>query len=136
MLLKGASAAGGAGSSSSSSLLPFMLASQGGNGGSSMLPMMMMMGSGGFGGGSTNPLAQFAMLNAFRREGGGSAEDAADFGEVGQTLGFTRAVILSASSETSQDASDNAPGSGVPIPLEVVVPENAPDSADKVDEST
>jgi hypothetical protein len=116
-----------------------MLASHGGNSGSSMLPMMMMMGSGGFGGGNTNPLAQFAMLNAFRREGGGDAEDAAEFGEVGQTLGFTRAVV---SSETSQDSSDSAHGisSGVPpIPLEVVVSESAPDSADKtasVDEST
>lgn len=91
MLLSKGTSVGGS-SSSASSLLPLMLASQGG-GSSSMLPMMMMSGGFGSSGSSSNMLTQFAMLNSFRREGEGEAQDSTSLGEIGQTLGFTRAVV-------------------------------------------
>lgn len=90
LLNKGTSASSS--TSTSNNLLPLMLASQG-RGSSSMLPMMMM--SGGFGGSSSssNLLSQFAMFNAFRREGEGEAQNSTNLGELGQKLGFTRAVV-------------------------------------------
>jgi len=92
MLLKGASSAGGS-TSTSNNLLPFMLATQGGSS-SSMLPMMMMMGAGSSSGtsSSSNMLTNLAMINAFR-EGAGDAENTSSLGQLGQSLGFTRAVV-------------------------------------------
>lgn len=70
-----------------------------------MLPMMMMMNPSSFSGTNANMLTQFAMLNAFRREGDGEAQDAQSLGEVGENLGFTRAVVSKSSSDTQSDSS-------------------------------
>jgi hypothetical protein len=94
------------GSGSTDNMLPLMLATQGGGSSSSMLPMMMMMGSGSLG--SSNTMAQFAMLNAFR-EGDGQAQDLDKLGQAGESLGFTRAVVVTSSAETDVDDSTQSP---------------------------